>query len=460
MASSKIFQILGVFLIVGCASQPKQATFRPAPVTDIQMDNGLKLMVLKDDSLPRFQLSLVLRLGARMDPAGKEGLNNLMVALLDQGTKNRSAEKLAHDFNDLGTEISQTGSHDTSSVTVSGLVQNRDRLLELFADVILNPSFEPQEIERTRQLLIASQKRIIDAPSQYANARMDELIYSPHPYGRLVSGTSRSLQSIGRSDIQQHYLKHFRPQRAWLLISGRVDDAFVEKVKKTFAGWKKGEGSDYPKAEMPRAEVKNLLFSKEDLVQTEIRLAQVALPAGHPDERAFSLANFILGAGFSSRLNDRIRDDLGLTYGASSSVDSGVDVGVLKVTTFSRFEVSGKAVHEIRKVLQQFVEKGVTEKELQGAKSLVLGQFPASVQTPEALLTRLVRLRVLNLPDANLYEFPQQVERVTLEQVNAAIRKYFHPDKFKMVVFSSGKKIQDDLKAQGESVELIPALSF
>ncbi|MEI7973785.1 MAG: insulinase family protein, partial [Bdellovibrio sp.] len=180
-----------MWLSSSCTSLSKHTPpFRPPPVETRQLSNGLTMMVLKDSSLPRFQLNLIMKMGSRLDPKGQEGLNHLFFSLLDQGTKTRSAEKIAQELNQLGTEISQGAGTDTSFVSVAGLKVFQDSILEIFSDVIFHPSFEPAEVDRVRRLNISSLQKILDSPPSYASAKMDELLYQNHPYARSSVGSS------------------------------------------------------------------------------------------------------------------------------------------------------------------------------------------------------------------------------------------------------------------------------
>lgn len=460
--STRLGLALGlVWLSSSCTSLSKQAPpFRPPPVQTKQLSNGLTMMVLKDASLPRFQLSLVMKMGSRLDPKGLEGLNHLFFSLLDQGTKTRSAEKIAQELNQFGTEISQGAGTDSSFVSVAGLKVFQNSILEVFSDVIFHPSFEPAEVDRVRRLNLSALQKLLDSPPSYASAKMDELLYQNHPYARSSVGSSESLSKIGRSQLLDYFENQFRPQRAYLLVTGAVEDAFLTKLENIFSRWSPGRDDSYRLAIQLQPQPRAVLLDKSDLQQSQIRVAALGVPRGHPDERALALGAFVLGGGFSSRLNDRIRDDMGLTYGISASLDSGLEVGSLEISTFSRFEKTSLAIQEVRKMLGQWIQKGVTSKELAGAKSLLLGQYPAGLQTAEQITQRLVNLRMMGLPDSDLYQYPERIREISVDQVNAALKRHFKPENFSVLVFADARQVAESLKSSGYDFEILPAKPF
>jgi zinc protease len=171
-------------------------------------------------------------------------------------------------------------------------------------------------------------------------------------------------------------------------------------------------------------------------VQSEIRVAMPLIPRKHPDYLKLRLANEILGGGFVSRLNSKIRDQLGLTYGISSSLDLGLDGGYLYISTFTKNETTSQVIEQINAELKKLVEEGVTAKELSSAKNMVLSQFPRALETVDRIAFNFMYLDFYGVGPSYLYDFQKSVDRMTLEDVNLAIKTHFGLDKVKIFVLA------------------------
>lgn len=446
---SKVFLKASVVLFVfGCASSAKKEVVSLPAYEEVVLDNGLRMIVIPDDALPRFQMTLQVLLGSRDDLDGKEGLSNLVVNLLDQGTKTRSANKIAEELNQLGTEVAQVVTVDMSQVSVAGLVTHQDSILDLYKDVLLHPSFDPKEIDRIRNLTKAEIQKLVDRPAAFASMKFREQVFGPHPNAMNPIGKISSLDGIARSDLVDQYQKYFRPDRSWLVLSGRISADFKAKVKAAFSEWRKGDFTDFRSVAISPAVAKKVLFTKSDLAQSEVRIGHLGIVRNTPDFLAARIATRILGSGFSSRLMDRVRDQLGLTYGINSDISGGREQGTFVIETATRFEKTGEIIAESLSILNKFVKEGVTSDELKLAKSLAIGQFPLTLETPEQFGASLLGLRLADVPDTYLRDYLKSLEALSVSDVNKAIRKYLHPDRLVILVFSNRDKVLEDLKKQ------------
>ena len=196
-------------------------------------------------------------------------------------------------------------------------------------------------------------------------------------------------------------------------------------------------------------------FTKPNLKQTQIRLGQRGIPRNNEDFLKLRLANEILGGGFSSRLNQKIRDDLGLTYSIGSSIDARSDRGIFIVSTFTKNETAGKTLTETLAVFQEFVENGVNETELRAAKNLLIGQFPKVIETPDRLASTYMFLDFYGVPRSYLSDFIKNLEKISLTEVNEVIKKYYHPRNFRIVVYGDENIVMPQLSDFKPEVERI-----
>ncbi len=456
------------FVFIACSSKPVNtsessiapaAQFQLRPIEEKTLANGLRILYIQDQSLPRIGLQLMVKAGAGQDSAGKEGLTALTASLLEQGTAKKSAPQVADAFAQLGSAFYESVGSDYVMFSTAGLSTYQGELLNLFAEVILSPAFSDTEIQRMRARVLAELAQRQDQPQSYADLLFDRTLYAKHPYGLPVSGSIQSVKSMTRKEIIKNYFARYRPNDSILAVSGNFSSDFKQRVEKAFGAWKKAEINTIkfpaPMA-VEKTEVK--LFSKAGLQQTQLRLGHIGIARSNPDFLKLRLANLILGGAFASRLNQKVRDDLGLTYSISSHLDTKKESGSFEISTFSRNEKAGEAISSTLAVVKDFANNGVTEKELAAAKALLIGQFPAAIETVDRLAMNLLLLRVFEIPDTYLTNFFSNVNEIQLAQVNTVIKKYFSPDRLKIVVFADEEKVLSQLnKISAVTVEKVVA---
>jgi zinc protease len=471
----KGFSLVVIALAVGCSSSPKKAEnsssnggkgtsaatsksspnaaqaptpgFKLRPMHEVRLENGLKIIFIVDNSLPRVSLSLLTRVGSRQDPKGKEGLNFITAHLLEDGTQSKDAMALAGALAELGTEVGIEPGNDLTVMSMDGLVNSSDKLLALFTDIAMNPAFLDQEVARAKSQTIAQQQKKIDDPSAYANDAFDAFLFAGHPYAVDITGTQSSVRKIRKQDIIRHYLSYYRPNNSEIAVVGRFNKEFESKVAENFKKWTKKPVKPFQAPEL--APIKGLemrLVSKPGLEQTQIRFGEFGIRRNDPDFLKLRLANVALGGEFGSRLNQKVRDDLGLTYSINSYFDAKADRGPFAISTFTRNDSVGKTIAETLKVFSEFAEKGMTEPELAAAKEQLLGQFPRAIETADHLAFNVLLLDFYGIPLSYLQDFHKNVEAITLQEVNDAVHAHLDAKDLRILVYGDKAKILSQLK--------------
>ncbi len=455
---SKLTLLLCLTLAIGCSSGPSRSpagfsssgelTLRP--IQELTLPNGLRVIFIPESTLPRVSLHAFFKVGSYHDAKGMSGLNSLTAHLADQGTTTRSASQIADDFGQLGTELELSVDSDFTEFEVSGLAHQKTELLKYFADVILNPTFQAKDLERERKQMVAGLLRKYDSPSTVASDQFSTMLFGDHPYGVGEEGRLAGLKTIKRQDVIRHYFKYYRPNNAILVVAGDIDEGFKTQVQVQFGAWEqRALEAQAPAPFLEPMSQKFLLVHKKDLAQSQIRIGHAGIQRTDPDFLKLRLANVILGGTFQSRLNSRIRIELGLTYGISSSLDSRKDRGAFTMTSFSRNDKASQTVQEAMAVFANYVEKGATEKELQDAKEYLKGQFPVALETVDSYAMNLCLLRLYGISDDYLKNFYRNVSNISLSEVNAAIKKHFDPKKLQVLVYSDKKQVLESLKKVG-----------
>jgi zinc protease len=459
MKTNHIIAILGSLLMLSCATKTsssssqasgKKAGFQIRAFQEETLPNGLKLIYIQDSSLPALRLTAFVKMGAWHDPEDLAGLSSMTSYLIQDGTNQMSAPQIAEELAYLGAEYGSSTDHEKTSFSISSLSPNKEKALKIFSEMLLSPSFATKEIERRKSQVIAGLQKLTENPTNYADILLDQTIFGKHAYGTMVSGNLKSVPKINRAEVMRHYFKFFRPNNAWLAISGDFDENFKVLVRKTFGEWANSPVPQEPTSNLTETSLPGIrLISKPGLQQSQIRIGELGINRKDPDFLKLRLASLILGGAFESRLNMKVRDELGLTYSISSKFEALKEGGSFEISTFSRNDKAAEVVKETKAVVKTFVEKGVTSSELEAAKMLMVSQFPASVETPAETAVSLLRLRYYEIPDSYLQDFISNVSAITLKEVNEAIKKHIRPEQLKTVIYADQSQVLESLKALG-----------
>lgn len=436
-------------------SSLSSAAMKVPPYTTKTLPNGLIVIYVPDNSLPRLGLQATIKTGIHQEPSNKRGVNALTAALLNKGTTSMNASQIAEAFNGLGTEFTATATRTSVAMSADALTTDADRLLELFLDVLTKPSFQEAEVRRARSQTLAALQRRIDNPSGYSRLKANEFIFEGSRHAIDVAGTIDSVRGLTRTDIIKHYFAFYRPNQTLVAVTGRFDKTFQSKLEATLGEWA-ARDLNPPKTEEFQApsELQLKLVTKPGLAQTQILLGRTTIARNHPDFVALRLANEALGGSFGSRLMQKLRDDLGLTYGVYSGISGFPEVGLFQISTFTKNESVGKALQETLAVYDQFIKEGVNERELNAAKAQILGQYPRGLETPESVASTLMSLNVVGLPFSEIENYPRQVQRTTLKQVNEALKKNLSEGSLRVLVYGDRAKVASQLAPWKPKVEV------
>ena len=433
---------------------PKYAADKPLPVPEIAkktFDNGLVVWVLpRSGGNPKVDLVLAVRGGKAADPVDRPGMSDLLADLLIEGTSTRSSARIAEELQGLGASLGASAGNDGVVVKAAGLASGAEALTLLLADVARNANFPADEIELAKGNALQALKAAEAEPDYQAARALDEVVYGDHPYARTRS-TDASITATDRAGLVAAHKARFRPDRALLVIAGRVDaERGFALAQKAFADWK-GVGepvADTPVALLDRP-LQRVFIERAGSVQSAVRLGRPAFAAGNGDEIASAIANAVLGGDFSSRLSQVLREEKGYTYGAYSGFGTNRAGGGFSAEADVRNEVTGDAVGEFRKQMQMLVDTPVDAAELTRAKRATAGIYLFRNQLQGAVASSLANGWLLGRPSAYLGEFVGRTNKVTAAEVQAIARKYFDPAKLSIVVVGD-KAIATQLEPFGE----------
>jgi zinc protease len=420
----------------------------PAPAAPVQLPaytrgvlkNGLVVYVMPTRRLPLVDFRLLVRAGSVNDPAGKEGLASLTADLLTQGAGPRSAQQIAGDIAFVGGSLEASAGTEQLILTCEVLKKDFGVGLELLRDVTVNPTFPAEEFARKKDEALGTIASDKDDPATVATQALGPFLLGTSPLAHPSIGWEKSVGALTREDVVRFHLRHVRPDNAMLAVVGDVEpQAVLAALEKAFADWRaSGEkpGDAYQPVPQPRGR-SVLIVNKPEVTQTQIRLACMGVPRDHPDYYPITVANTILGAGFTSRLVNEIRVVQGLTYSISSRFGMFRNAGTFRVSTFTKNESIRKTIDETLKVVKTLLDAGPSEEELAKAKRYLTGQFPLGLQAPDALAAQLLDIEFYGLDPRYVETFNDRIEAVTMTDCRRALKSYFCTDDLRILVVSN-----------------------
>jgi predicted Zn-dependent peptidase len=417
-----------------------------------ELPNGLKVMLVEHRELPVVQMQMLITSGATSDPDGKSGLANLTAQMLDEGTKRRTALQIADDIDFLGANLSVNASYDATFASLLTLKEHLVAALDIYADVLLNPTFPESEWERVKKTHLTTLLQQKDLPAIVADRTFNHVTFGDkHSYGRSPLGDQRSVESIGVEDMKRFYAAHYRPNNATLVVVGDVSlKEMMQHVNQFFKDWKKSDVVAVSLPVLPSiAGTRIFLVDKPQAAQSEIRIGHDGVRRNNEDYFPLVVLNTILGGQFSSRINMNLRETKGYTYGARSSFAFWKNGGPFIASSAVRTNVTDSSTIEFMKELRGIVDADVTEKEITFAKNSLIRREPQNFETPQQIGGQLSVVALHNLPDNYFDTYVQNFEKVSIADVRRVAKKYLNPASMNIVIVGDVASIKDGLEKLG-----------
>jgi zinc protease len=405
------------------------------------LPNKLVLLLSEEHSLPFVTCQLIVDAGSRQDPAGKEGLANLLARGLLLGTSRRTVTAIHEELDFMGASLSSSSNRDYAVLSLQVLKKDLEKGWDLFMDVLTQPAFPDEEIKREVEKALAAIQSAEDQPEEVAEKEFQKTLFPNNPYGHPVEGTKESLPRITREAMVRFYRTYYRPNKAILTVVGDISAEEIKtKLLPSLAKW--------PKAEIPEISFKTSFTGEAKTVKIDRGITQANMILGHigvsrdnSDFYALTVMNYILGGGgFSSRLVQEIRNKRGLAYSVASFFDPGKYPGSFQIVLQTK---NSSAREAIALSLQQMerIRKGlVSEKELEGAKKYLIGSFPMRLNTQGKLTNFLTQVEYYGLGLDYPEKYPSLIRSVTREEVLRVARKYLHPKNHILVIVANLKE--------------------
>ncbi len=461
-------------LLAQSASAPKSQTSQPsvgavllnrAPVNqetlrikhprgqEFMLPNGLRVILLERHELPTFSMQMIIETGGGLsDASDHRGLSQMTVSLLREGSARRTSKEISEQLDTLGASFSTEANLQSAyaGITASGLVENLDQTLDIFADVIRHPKFPPDELEKLKTRTIASQKSQRANPFVLGVERILRAVYSDHP-GGFFDAPVKAIARTTQTDLQRFHALHYKPNNSILLFMGDVTLSEVKtKIERAFGDWQRGQ---LPEIKIPPAPAQDVarihLVSRPGSEQTFLGFGGLGIEFNDSDYFALLLMNNILGGVGASRLYLNLREEKGYTYSVSSFFNLPKYRGYWFASAAVRTEVTDGAMREFMYELKRIRDEKVTQAELENARRSIIGRFALELERPNDLLKNIAYQKLFNLP-ANYWDtYAQKVSAVTAEDVQRAAQKYIDLERMQIVAVGDAAKIREALAKYG-----------
>ena len=424
--------------------------FTVADALDIRrsvLSNGLTVLYVERHSLPIVMVSLLVKASPLDESPDKAGLANLTAELLTEGTEKRKATDISEEIEFIGASLGATTSEDYTVISLSVLKKDVQKGFEIFSDVVLSPTFPDEEIRRNRELIKGSLKQSEEEPSFVASKAFKNAVYGDLSYGRLIRGSIESLDRITREEIVRFHSDLYRPNNAVLSVVGDLtEEELSALVKKFLSPWQRGNIVKRASVEKPQNRKRTLLVDRE-LTQANIIVGHAGIQRENPDYYAVSVMNYILGGGgFSSRLMQTVRDEMGLAYDIHSFFAPYKEGGLFEVGVQTKNESTKTVIGEIYSQMNRIKKDKVSEQELDDAKAYLTGSFPRKLDTNRKIADFLVAIEFYELGLDYVDKYPQYIKAVNADDVQRVAGKYL--DTLDMVTVVVGKQSKISLDNQ------------
>lgn len=419
-----------------------------------QLPNGLAVYLLEQHSLPIVSANLVVLSGSDRNPPHLPGLASFTAEMLDEGTKNRSALKIASDADQLGASLSTGSAMDLSVVAFRSLKKNTDAAFELAADVLLEPKFPDSEVERLRHDRLTQILQQRDSPNTLAAKCFYNALYgASHPYGYMELGTETSNKAITREDLVQFWKNGYSPAVAALVVAGDLTEGELLSLAEKHLGAWSGAGNAAAPPPVESSPTRHVVIvDKPASPQTVLRVGQIGIARANPDYVPLTVMNAALGGLFSSRINLNLREKQGYTYGASSTFVCRRGPGPFLIGTSVRTDATAPAVHEILSEVERMRASDVMPEELAVAKDSISRSLPGLFETTPQTASTIAQLFVHSLPTNYYRGLPGEIDTVSTADLRRVAEKYLQPEQMIVVAVGDKSKIREPL----ERLELGP----
>ncbi len=410
-------------VVHGTHRGPASATLSNTPIVREVLDNGIRLLTERMSHVRSVSIGVWLTRGSRHEAAEHGGIAHFVEHMLFKGTSSRSAEDIAQAIDSIGGQLDAFTAKEYASYYIKVLDEHLPLALDILSDIVLNPAFSPEDLEREKKVVVEEIKMVEDTPDDLVHELFTQAFWEDHPLGRPILGTRETVESFDADLLRSYFARTYTPANLVVSAAGNLEhDRVRELVLDRFASLR--TGAENGAEEAPRVVPKVVIRNKE-LEQSHICLGSSSYPQNHEDRYSSYVLNTLLGGSMSSRLFQNVREKRGLAYAVFSGLSSYRDAGSFTVYAGCANEVVGEVIDLVVEELRGVKQAGVGEAELQRAKDHLKGSLMLSLENTASRMSHLARQEIYFERHFGLDETLEGVERVTTADVQRVAQDLF-----------------------------------
>ena len=429
-----------------------------APFPEIQkatLKNGMKVVLAQRQDVPTVTMNLLVNAGYAADQLATPGTASLALNMMDEGTEKRNTLEINELLQTLGASLSAYSDLDMSYVSMTALKPTLEESMDLFADIILNPSFPEQELDRLKKEQISGIQREKSQPFAMALRVAPKLLYGDdHAYGNPLTGSGyeETVANISRDNLVTFYDNWFKPNNTTLAVVGDISlDELTQQLEKRFASWKQGEVPEKNVAQVD-AQKGNVLYlmDRPESLQSVVIAGYLTTPYGEVPEMTLETMNNVLGGDFTSRINMNLREDKHWAYGAGSFVWGAQGQRPFLVYAPVQTDKTSESLQEMQKEMKEVIaDRPITEEEFGKVRENMVLQLPGRWETTRAVGSSLTDIIKYNLSDDYYQTYGEQLKKLNLGDVQAVAKQVVHPEQIRWFVVGDKEKVLPGLRDLG-----------
>jgi zinc protease len=418
------------------------------------LPNGMQVALAENRTFPKMAAQLFFRRGNAIVARSNPGLAGMAATVVRTGTASRSSRQIEEDLRRMGADLGTHAGADTSAISVAGLAEFSQPLLELVADLAQNASFPEDEFERERRQRFEELRVERTTPGFLAGERFRRVLFGEHPYA-IIAPSEAQVMDYRREQLEEFYRQNYVPGDSLLIVVGDfAADAMLEQVQRIFGGWKAPLAPVPGFPEPPRHSGRKVhLVHLPGSVQTQIVLGNLGITRRDADWYRMVLANAIYGGAFHSRLVMNIREQKGYTYSPRSGNNALREYGYFSVNAAVRNDVVAATLTEIFYEMDRMRSLPVSADELESARNYLTGVFSLGVATQDGVLGQLSTVYLERLAEDYLETYRSRIHELTGADVMAAARRHFDSKDSEIVVVGDRNQIREQAALFGDVTE-------
>jgi predicted Zn-dependent peptidase len=445
-----------LLLVIITTAAKAQSTFKLPPYEKFTLENGLTIYLMEQHEVPLVSMSVILPAGAIYDNK-QNGLATMTADALMHGTKNMTKQQIEEELDFIGASVNTYASKESAGLSARFATKDRDKVLGIIRDVLLTPTFIATEFEKEKKLLLAGLEQARESPRNVIGNYFDQLLFGEHVYANPESGRISTVAKLTAADAKKFYQTNYIPNGSAIAVVGAFNTAEMKaKLSSLFGSWKKGTApvNTANKQVSPQTTARVLLVNKPDATETTFYIGGPGVPRNNPDYVAMEVINTLFGGRFTSWLNDELRINTGLTYGARSNFTRLKNAGTFNISTFTAIKNTEPAIDKAIEVLNRLHTAGIDENTLTSAKNYVKGQFPPRYETSGQLAGLLTQMFWYGFDESFINNFQKSVDELTVAKAKEIVGKYFPKENLQFVLIGKAEDIRKIAAKYGKVVEV------